>query len=113
MRETDRTLFPKQPVCHRSAVALFCKHSSGLLQCAAVTQPAGHPGPQTDKPEEISVPCQPTASADGTDAFSLLPADSHSLIFHTKLRTAGLLILFYLSFWHLLLRPIKFDMCGF
>lgn len=85
MRETDRTLFPKQSVCHRSAVALFCKHSSDLLQCAAVTQLAGHPGPQTDKPEEISVPCQPTASADGTEAFSLLPADSRSLIFHTKL----------------------------
>lgn len=90
-----------------------CKHSSDLLQCAAVTEPAGRPGPQTDKPEEISVPCQPTASADGTDAFSLLPADSHSLIFPTKLPTAGLLILFYLSFWHLLFGPIKFDMCEF
>lgn len=89
------------------------EHGSDLLLCAAVTEPVGRPGPQTHKPEEISVPCQPTASADGTDAFSLLPVDSHSLIFHTKLSTAGLLILFYLSFWHLLLRPIKFDMCGF
>lgn len=89
------------------------KHASDLLLRAAVTEPVGRPGPQTHKPEEISVPCQPTASADGTDAFSLLPVDSHSLIFHTKLPPAGLLILFYLSFWHLLLRPIKFDMCGF
>lgn len=55
----------------------------------------------------------PLLCTDGTDAFSLLPVDSHSLIFHTKLPTAGLLILFYLSFWHLLLRVIKFDMCGF
>ena len=70
-----------------------CKHGSDLLLRAAVTEPVGRPGPQTHKPEEISVPCQPTASADGTDAFSLLPVDSHSLIFHTKLPTAGLLIL--------------------
>lgn len=59
-----------------------------LLRCAAVTEPAGRPGPQTHKPEEISVPCQPTAFTDGMDAFSLLPVDSHSLIFHTKLPTA-------------------------
>lgn len=90
----------------------FHKRASDLLLCAAVTEPFGRAGPQTHKPEEISVPCQPTASADGTDAFSLLPVDSHSLIFHTKLPAAGLLILFYLSFWHLLLRPIKFDVCA-
>lgn len=90
----------------------FHKRASDLLQCAAVTGPGGRAGPQTHKPEEISVPCQAAASADGTDAFSLLPADSHSLIFHTKLPAAGLFILFYLSSWHLLLRPIKFDVCA-
>lgn len=112
--KTEKKSFPPQTkrlssVCSCSV----CKHGSDLLLCTAVTEPVERPGPQTHKPEEISAPCQPTASADGTGAFSLLPVDNHSLIFHTKLLTAGFLILFYLSFWHLLLRPIKFDMCGF
>lgn len=112
-REEKKISFPQTKRLSSVCSCSVRKHGSDLLLCAAVTEPVGRPGPQTHKLEEISVPCQPTASADGTDAFSLLPVDSHSLIFHTKLPTAGLLILFYLSFWHLLLRPIKFDMCGF
>lgn len=108
--EKKKTLFsPNKAFVISLQLLSFHKRASDLLQCAAVTEPGGRAGPQTLKPEEISVPCQATASADGTDAFSLLPVDSHSLIFHTKLPAAGLLILFYLSLWHLLLRPIKFD----
>lgn len=111
-REKKNLFSPNKAFVISLQLLCFHKHGSDLLLCAAVTEPVGRPGPQTHKLEEISVPCQPTASADGTDAFSLLPVDRHSLIFHTKLPAAGLLILFYLSFWHLLLRPIKFDMCG-
>lgn len=104
-----KSLFPKQSVCHQFAVALFSQAPFRFASMCSCHWAFGRPGPQTHKPEEISVPCQPTASADGMDAFSLLPVDSPSLIFHTKVPAAGLLILFYLSFWHLLLRPIKFD----
>lgn len=68
----------------------FHRRASDLLECAAVTEPGGRAGPQTHKPEEISVPRQATASADGTDAFSLVPVDSHSLIFHPRLPAAPL-----------------------
>lgn len=109
-RERKKKLFsPNKAFVISLQLLCFHKRASDLLQCAAVTEPGGRAGPQTHKPGEISVPCQATASADGTDAFSLLPADRHSLIFHTKLPAAGLFILFYSSFWHLLLRPIKFD----
>lgn len=111
-RKRENLFSPNKAFVIGSQLLCFHKRASDLLLCAAVTEPCGRAGPQTHKPEEISVPCQATASADGTDAFSRLPVDSHSLIFHTKLPAAGLLILFYLSFWHLLLRPIKFDVCA-
>lgn len=81
-------LFPKQGVCHQFAVALFASTVQIFLHVQLSLSPLDVPGSKTHRPEEISVPCQPTASADGTDAFSLLPVDSHSLIFHTKLPTA-------------------------
>lgn len=100
-------------MCHQLAVAPFGSMVQICFYVQLSVSLLDVVDPKHKKPEEISVPCQPTASADGTDAFSLLPVDSLSLIFQTKLPTAGLLILFYLSFWHLLLRPIKFDMCVF